>query len=68
MDTRRQVNRYTRWVGVYSLMLGILACRPMLAIGWGEFLILAVAVVLLIGPPLYRLFREFEKSQRRKDE
>lgn len=50
------------------LSLGVLACRPVLAIGWGEFLILAIAIALLIGPPLYRLFREFEKSQRRKDE
>lgn len=49
------------------LSLGVLACRPVLAIGWGEFLVLVIAVALLIGPPLYRLFRRREKPQRPKD-
>jgi hypothetical protein len=49
------------------LWLGILSCRPVIAIGWGEFLILAVLIVVLIGPPAYRFIRGLENSRRQKD-
>jgi hypothetical protein len=53
--------------GLSALTLGALACKPVLAIGWGEFLILTVVIALLIGPPIYKFLREFEKSRRQKD-
>jgi hypothetical protein len=56
-------------LGASALGLGALACRPVLAIGWGEFFILVFVVVLLIGPPVYRLMRRlnFDKYVDRKD-
>jgi hypothetical protein len=56
------------FAGVSMLCLGALACRPVLAIGWGEFLILTVVIALLIGPPIYKFLRDVEKSRRQKDE
>ncbi len=52
--------------GVCTLIGGLLACRPVLAIGGGEFLILVVLFVLLVGPPAYRFLRRLERSRERK--
>ncbi|HSG44823.1 MAG TPA: hypothetical protein VLA72_16880 [Anaerolineales bacterium] len=49
------------------LTLSTLACRPILTIGWGEFLIVTVVIVVLIGPPVYRFIRRLESSRRKKD-
>lgn len=56
-------------LGASAVGLGALACRPVLAIGWGEFFILVFVVVLLVGPPIYRLIRRlnFDKDVDRKD-
>lgn len=43
-----------------------LACRPVITIGWGEFLLFGVLIVLLIGPPVYRFLRRLEKSREKK--
>lgn len=51
------------FVGVSMLTLGVLACRPVLAIGWGEFLIVVIVLLVLIGPPLYRFIRRMESSR-----
>lgn len=49
--------------------LGILSCRPVIAIGWGEFFFLVFVIALLIGPPLYRLVRRMniQRENGRKD-
>lgn len=47
-------------------ILNILACRPVLAIGWGELLVLMVMAVVLIGPPVYRFFSKLEKTYKQK--
>jgi hypothetical protein len=55
--------------GFYSLaalMLAQLACRPVIAIGWEEFLLFLVVVALLLGPPVYRFFRRLEDFRDRK--
>jgi len=49
------------------IFLGVLSCRPVIAIGWGEFLILTVVVAVLIGPPVYRFIRRLENSRREKN-
>ena len=48
------------------IAFALLACRPVLAIGWGEFFFLVVVIVVLIGPPLYRLIRRIENANRDK--
>ena len=45
------------------LLLSLLACRPVFAIGWNEILIIGFLVALLIGPLLLRLGRIWSKYQ-----
>jgi hypothetical protein len=56
-------------LAVATLVLGALACRPVIAIGWEEFLLLFVLAAFLLGPPLYRFIRRVESFRRhaRKD-
>jgi len=52
-----------------ALFFGLLACRPVIAIGWEEFLVLFVLAAFFLGPPLYRFLRRVENFRRheRKD-
>jgi hypothetical protein len=43
------------------LTVSILACEPVIAIGWPEILIISGLVAFLLGPPLYKLYRRWEK-------
>jgi len=52
--------------GLLALLLGTFACEPMIAIGKYEFLILVLLIVVLLGPPLYRLIRRVEEFLRRE--
>ncbi len=47
------------------LVLSILACRPVIAIGWEEFVFALLLFLFLFGPPLYRLLRRIEDFRRR---
>jgi hypothetical protein len=46
-----------------ALLLGTLACRPVIAIGWPEFLILVVVILFLFWPLLARIYRTLEKMK-----
>lgn len=51
------------------LVLATIACSPVIAISWNEFLLIGILVVVLLGPPLYRLLRRLEAFwKRRTDE
>jgi hypothetical protein len=50
--------------GLIMLLLSILACRPVIAIGWEEFLILFVLIAFVLGPPLYRFMQRIENFRR----
>ena len=52
--------------GMAMLMLSLLACRPVFAIGWSELIILLVLIVFLLGPILYRLARSWQAYQESK--
>jgi hypothetical protein len=52
--------------GLFVLVLTILACEPMIAIGKYEFLILVVLIAVLVGPPLYRFARRVEEFLKRE--
>jgi hypothetical protein len=43
------------------LGLSLLACRPVMTVGWVEILILFVLVAFLFGPLLYRIFTWYQK-------
>lgn len=51
--------------GLIPLLVSVLACEPMIAIGKYEFLILVVVIAVLLGPPLYRFARRVEKFLKR---
>jgi uncharacterized membrane protein len=53
-------------------MFLIISCRPVLTVGWGEFAIILIILLILIGPAilgLYKRYTEFTdwKSNQRKD-
>lgn len=50
-----------------ALLVAALACRPILAIGTGELLVLILVIVLLLGPLLVRLYRLLARLQDLKD-
>ncbi len=45
------------------LTLGLLACRPVFAIGWEELLILILLIAFLLGPTIFKLARAWNKFQ-----
>ncbi|MFH2038672.1 MAG: hypothetical protein ABIJ65_04480 [Chloroflexota bacterium] len=48
----------------------LLACRPVMTVGWVEILILVILAAFLFGPPLFRLFtwwQEYRSDQHRKE-
>jgi len=53
--------------GVAVLLLGILGCQPIFAIGWREILIVVLIAVFLLGPPVYKFIRRFEEYRKQKD-
>jgi hypothetical protein len=52
--------------GLAVLLFSILACRPVIAIGWEEFLFLFVLIAVLLGPPFYRFVQRLEDFRRHK--
>jgi hypothetical protein len=51
---------------IYSMAIGILACRPIIAVGWEELLFLFVLIAILLGPLVYRFIRKIEDFRRRE--
>lgn len=47
-----------------TLLLSLLACRPIIAIGWTELIIIIVLVTVLLGPLMYRIYRFIDKVQK----
>jgi hypothetical protein len=56
--------------GLMALVAMTLACSPVIAISWNEFLIISIFIAVLLGPPAYRFIRRLEQWLRRekKDE
>jgi hypothetical protein len=52
--------------GLLAIGFSTLACSPVIAISWNEFLIIGVIISVLLGPPLYRFLRKMEKFLRRE--
>ncbi|MEP0807125.1 MAG: hypothetical protein HRF47_16710 [Chloroflexota bacterium] len=55
------------WAGGSALILGVLACQPVLAIGWREAVLILLLVAWLIGPPVYRFLRRLEQWREKND-
>ena len=58
------MKRFPVFLAILSLGLTLLSCRPIVAIGWPELIILVVLVAVLLGPLLFRLYRFLDKIQR----
>lgn len=66
MDCYLKTPQYSN--GFLALILGTLACQPVLAIGWREAVLIFLLVLLLVGPPVYRFLRRLENRRKQKDE
>ena len=65
----KSLNRY--WSTASGLLLlSILACRPVITVGWQEIGILLVLFLVIAGPVLFRLYKrvnEFQNWKNRED-
>jgi hypothetical protein len=52
--------------GAGMLLLSLMACRPVFAIGWEELVVVAGIIALLLGPFLLRLGRSWHAYQESK--
>lgn len=50
-------------VGAAGILLGLLACRPIFVIGWGELAVLILLIALLLGPILFRFLRTWDAAR-----
>ena len=55
-------------IGTCIIAFSMLACRPVLAISWNEFLIVSVLFAVLLGPALYRFIRRVEEFFKSKEQ
>lgn len=46
------------------LTLPALACRPVIAIGWGELLVFLLLFLLLFGLPLWRFWKKWQAFRK----
>lgn len=46
-----------------AMLLSLLACRPVLAIGWEEIVLLLLLVGIMFGPSLARLYRFWQRMK-----
>jgi len=56
--------------GLSLLLLSLLACEPVIAIGWRELFIVFILMAFLFGPPVYRFIRKIEnliKQNKQKE-
>jgi hypothetical protein len=53
--------------GQTALLLGIVACEPVFAIGWRELGIIFILVAIVFGPPAYRFLRRMEKYWKTRE-
>jgi hypothetical protein len=55
------------FAGLTVLLLSIVACEPVFAIGWRELGIIFLLVAIVFGPPAYRLLRRMEKYWKTRE-
>jgi len=58
------MRRIPAFLGFLSIGLMLLACRPVIAIGWPELIILVVLIGVLLGPLMFRLYRFLDKVRK----
>jgi hypothetical protein len=53
--------------GLFGLLVSMLACEPVIAIGWREIIFVFILIAILLGPPLYKFIRKLEELRKQKD-
>ena len=66
IDGMRQPKTSQRSIVLSLLLLTTLACRPVITVGWQEIGILAIIIVIIMGPALFRLYKRFDEFQNWK--
>jgi len=46
------------------IIFALIACQPVFAIGWKEAFFVFILIAFLVGPPVYRFIRKFEKKDK----
>lgn len=63
------MNKNRAIIAPFSLIiLSTLACRPVLTIGWSEMGILAVILIVLLGPSLFKFYKRFDEFKNWKND
>ena len=55
---------FSTYISILTLYLALSACRPVIAIGWPELVVLVVIIALLLGPLMFRLYRFLDKVRK----
>jgi len=55
---------YPVLISIIILLGSLLACRPIIAIGWPELIILVILIGVLLGPLMFRLYRFLDKVRK----
>jgi len=58
------MKRIPAFLGLLSIVTTLLACRPIIAIGWPELIILVILIGVLLGPLMFRLYRFLDKVRK----
>jgi membrane protein implicated in regulation of membrane protease activity len=58
------VKNYSVLLGMLTLWIAAIACRPIIAIGWTELIIIFILIAVLLGPLLFRLYRFLDNVQK----
>jgi hypothetical protein len=56
--------RYSILAVIVALWLAAVTCRPIIAIGWPELILLVMLIAVLLGPLMFRLYRFLDKVQK----
>jgi hypothetical protein len=58
------MKNFPKLAGLVALLLSLLSCEPVFAIGWPELLTLVIIIVILLGPLMFRIYRFLDKIQK----
>lgn len=47
-----------------TALLVMLACRPVLTVGWSELFIFGIILLVLVGPGLWRFYKRYRKFKK----
>ena len=58
MDRHERKRDWSLRIGLAGLALSLLACRPVVTVGWQEMAIVFAVIAVLVGPLVFRIYRQ----------